>query len=1151
MMKSMKYESSKVPYSSHYIRLTRLCMAVIIFIGISISIFILFNVPKENLAQLAEKNQDPIFHLLLDRESQFEFFWDVHYETETVLMEIHSHVKPDDWLAVGFSDYGKIENADFCVFWVDEKGKTFFFDGWTNQKAILHVDKLQNCHLTNTSYFNNMRTLLWKRKFDTCEVDDYVIQEGTTHVVYAMGEGPLTSIEGIKLTQNKHGFQRTQLLKNKIPIPPLPEDVKTITLVNDKIRVPAIETTYWWSIHKIPPLSNKHHIVQYEAVIEPGNEGLVHHIILYHCEIPVTQQLNNYSGFGSSKLKMYYETCIRMLAGWNLGSSVSPFRYPKEAGAAIGGSNFSQYVKLEIHYNNEQLKNDLIDSSGIRLYYTSQLRPYDVGVLELGLEYTAKMGIPPLENEFILQGHCIPECTEKGIPPPGIVVFASQLHTHMTGIRVTTRHIRNGIEMALLNRDDHYSPHFQEIRILKAPIHVLPGDGLITSCTYNTSGRAQITMTGYSTTDEMCMNFIHYYPKVELEKCQSSIEISALENYFNFMKEFENQPTSNKKDVIANYHSINWNSQRSHMLRDFYAAAPLAMYCNQSNGQNDLDQLSESQQPFFHVPLDHGGKLELFWDVYYDTDTVVMEIHSQMRPDDWLAVGFSDYGEIENADLCVFWVDRKGKSHFMDTWTDEKSILHVDKHQNCHLAKMTYFDDVRILVWRREFDTCENDDYIIEEGTTHILYAMGEGPLPDIEGIKLNEKEHGFQRTQLLKNINPVPLLPKDAKTLTFLNDKVHVPASKTTYWCSLHKMPLLPNKHHIVQFEAVIQPGNEALVHHIELFHCEIPATQNMDDYNAACTHEYRPPHYETCRKVLVAWAMGAGPITYPKEAGAPIGGGNFSQFVMLEVHYVNPELKNDWVDSSGIQIHYTSQLRQYDAGILELGLDDTPKMAIPPLQNEFKLSGHCIPECTEKAIPATGIVVFASHLHTHSTGIRVTTRHIRNGIEMALLNGDDHYSDHFQENRILKTPTLVLPGDGLITSCTYNSLGRPNITVCGLSKTDEMCVNFIHYYPKIDLEVCKSSIDTKVLENFFRFMNKHENQPTSIENDVITNYRSINWNPQRILMLSDLYGRALLATHCNQSNGDSFPGYWRNMPQVKVLKRLPELPRECPINN
>ena len=30
---------------------------------------------------------------------------------------------------------------------------------------------------------------------------------------------------------------------------------------------------------------------------------------------------------------------------------------------------------------------------------------------------------------------------------------------------------------------------------------------------------------------------------------------------------------------------------------------------------------------------------------------------------DWIAVGFSNYGEFDNADFCVFWLDWKGKAH--------------------------------------------------------------------------------------------------------------------------------------------------------------------------------------------------------------------------------------------------------------------------------------------------------------------------------------------------------------------------------------------------------------------------------------------------------------------------------------------------------
>lgn len=42
------------------------------------------------------------------------------------------------------------------------------------------------------------------------------------------------------------------------------------------------------------------------------------------------------------------------------------------------------------------------------------------------------------------------------------------------------------------------------------------------------------------------------------------------------------------------------------------------------------------------------------------------------------------------------------------------------------------------------------------------------------------------------------------------------------------------------------------------------------------------------------------------------------------------------------------------------------------------------------------------------------------------------------------------------------------------GLAITDEMCVNYVHYYPRVDLEVCKSSVDTSTLQSFFKFMNK-----------------------------------------------------------------------------
>lgn len=48
-------------------------------------------------------------------------------------------------------------------------------------------------------------------------------------------------------------------------------------------------------------------------------------------------------------------------------------------------------------------------------------------------------------------------------------------------------------------------------------------------------------------------------------------------------------------------------------------------------------------------------------------------------------------------------------------------------------------------------------------------------------------------------------------------------------------------------------------------------------------------------------------------------------------------------------MRIRYTSKLRKYDAGIMELGLEYTDKMVIPPNILGFPLTGYCIAECTK----------------------------------------------------------------------------------------------------------------------------------------------------------------------------------------------------------
>jgi dopamine beta-monooxygenase len=117
---------------------------------------------------------------------------------------------------------------------------------------------------------------------------------------------------------------------------------------------------------------------------------------------------------------------------------------------------------------------------------------------------------------------------------------------------------------------------------------------------------------------------------------------------------------------------------------------------------------------------------------------------------------------------------------------------------------------------------------------------------------------------------------------------------------------------------------------------------------------------------------AMGAATFTYPREVGLPFGGKNYNPHIRLEMHYNNPNLVAGVIDSSGMRIKFIDKLRKFDAAVMELGLEYTDKMAIPPGELAFPLSGYCIAECTKIALPNDGITVFGSQLHTHLRGVR-----------------------------------------------------------------------------------------------------------------------------------------------------------------------------------
>ncbi|XDC52464.1 hypothetical protein R6Z07M_003646 [Ovis aries] len=561
-----------------------------------------------------------------------------------------------------------------------------------------------------------------------------------------------------------------------------------------------------------------------------------------------------------------------------------------------------------------------------------------------------------------------------------------------------------------------------------------------------------------------------------------------------------------------------------------------------------LQGSAPAESPFpFHIPLDPEGTLELSWNVSYAEETVYFQLLVRELKAGVL-FGMSDRGELENADLVVLWTDRDG-AYFGDAWSDQKGQVHLDSQQDYQLLRAQRTPEGLCLLFKRPFGTCDPNDYLIEDGTVHLVYGLLEEPLQSLEAINTSGLRTGLQRVQLLKPSIPQPALPADTRTMEIRAPDVLIPGQQTTYWCYIAELPDGFPRHHIVMYEPIVTEGNEALVHHMEVFQCAAEF-ESVPHFSGPCDSKMKPQRLNYCRHVLAAWALGAKAFYYPEEAGLAFGGPGSSRFLRLEVHYHNPLVIKGRRDSSGIRLYYTATLRRFDAGIMELGLVYTPVMAIPPQETAFVLTGYCTDKCTQLALPPSGIHVFASQLHTHLTGRKVVTVLARDGRETEVVNRDSHYSPHFQEIRMLRKVVSVHPGDVLITSCTYNTEDRRLATVGGFGILEEMCVNYMHYYPQTQLELCKSAVDPGFLQKYFHLVNRFNSEEvcTCPQASVPEQFASVPWNSFNREVLKALYGFAPISMHCNKSSAVRFQGEWNQQPLPEIVSRLEEPTPHCP---
>ncbi|CAK8671995.1 unnamed protein product [Clavelina lepadiformis] len=465
--------------------------------------------------------------------------------------------------------------------------------------------------------------------------------------------------------------------------------------------------------------------------------------------------------------------------------------------------------------------------------------------------------------------------------------------------------------------------------------------------------------------------------------------------------------------------------------------------------------------------LDYEKHFRVFWKV---NDThIEMEIHAITTG--WVGIGFSPFGGMEGADIIVGWV-RNGQAHITDRYGPwYGGYPPTDREENVELLGGSECDGVTMIKFRRQLAACEKyHDRPITKGTVRIIYAYGvhDPVLNDLFFTDKHRFNHRGTKSILLlgrKTRDKEQLLVQEApdlQTFDIVNDGKSFETKSTYYKCRLLRLPDLKEKHHIIKIEPVIEEKNRRFVHHLVIQQC--PYSLQKSDHDGESRECYTAnslPETRGCLFITYGWGVGGGSTSLPKNAGIPIGVPGEAQYVILETHYDNPT--NEVIrDSSGVRFTYTSDLRENDAGFISMGHTVSGNgLLVPPNTDSYLVYGECGAECLGGAMEVAevdSINIFSAFLHSHVAGRAITLRQIRNTTELPPPSMDQTYDFNFQETRAVIPERTVRKGDWMQIICNYSTRGKKTLTESGLATTEEMCLAFVMYYPKIPLNHCTS---------------------------------------------------------------------------------------------
>lgn len=426
---------------------------------------------------------------------------------------------------------------------------------------------------------------------------------------------------------------------------------------------------------------------------------------------------------------------------------------------------------------------------------------------------------------------------------------------------------------------------------------------------------------------------------------------------------------------------------------------------------------------------DASNGAAIHWNIQDDRINLAVAV----RATGWVGFGISENGGMRGADMVIFQADGE---EIIDSHVLEELFPTPDACQSWSLVNSIVSDDgflifeaSRLLNTGDAQDRALVDDSSLLVPANRIIAAWGDtssyshhGPNRARGSIRFFGVGNGDEWAAFATTMET-----EAEGSFEIRGNDFEIPAQQTKYkdFCFL-KADLanmgvpIDESLHAIGIEPMVDERSAAFVHHFIVYGSYDPLSCGG-------------------LEVAFAWAPGDLPIALPLNLGGPLGAGGFVSY-RIQVHYNNPGEIAGVLDSSGVKIFWTRQIREFDLGVLQLG---DPILNLSGSSVGDGLTSHdfqCGSQCSS-AFLSEPITVIREQLHMHASGRRMSNQQIRN--DEVLRVGVADFFDYDQQGalNIVQDPYVVEPGDAFRTRCYYDSQDEE----FGLASNDEMCIAFL----------------------------------------------------------------------------------------------------------